>query len=83
MTNRTNLYNAIFNSTDGVFNKIKAVFGLVEPENVVYTKIGKTELYRKSFEENLTITHNNIPIGILRPSKSCRGADFLLFGSWT
>lgn len=70
MTNRTNLYNAIFNSTDGVFNKIKAVFGLVEPENVVYTKIGKTELYRKSFEENLTITHNNIPIGILRPPTS-------------
>lgn len=70
MTNRTNLYNAIFKSVDGVFNKIKAVFGLVEPENIVYTKIGKTELYRKSFEENLTITHNNTPIGILRPPTS-------------
>lgn len=70
MTNRTNLYNAIFKSVDGVFNKIKATFGLVEPENTTYTKIGKTELYRKSFEENLTITHDNSPIGILRPPTS-------------
>lgn len=67
---RTNLYNAIFKSKDGVFNKLKAFYTEAEPQDIQFTKIPNTEIYRKSFDEKIEIFHDGNQIGILRPQNS-------------
>lgn len=68
--NRTNLYNAIFKNKDGVFNKLTAAYSKTDVKDTTYTKIPNTQLYRSTFGEEITISHDGKPIGILRPQDS-------------
>lgn len=70
---RTNLYNAIFKSgKNGILGRLNASFNFIELPNgkTTYSKIPGTNIYRSSFTENITISHNGNDIGILRPADS-------------